>query len=153
MRWSSDGRETNFSFLEMQISRSVRFTTDTWQARWPTITQVLVQGPKRPPVHSRLSQSQGLYTPPHIPCGLHVDSRSTPGVHVEFRHFFFGGSPAKFLSRIHLESNRSPPGLQLLHLDNMESTSEHGEYEITQQDSIWSPHGLIAFNSVIPFII
>ena len=95
----------------------------------------------------------GLYTPPHIPCGLQVDSRSTPGVHVEFRHFFFGGSPAKFLSRIHLESNRSPPGLQLLHVDNMESTSEHREYEITQQDSIWSPHEFIAFNSVIPFII
>ena len=71
-------------------------------------------------------------TLPHI---FHMDSRSTPGVHVEFRHFFFGGSPANFLSRIYLESNRSPPGLQLLHLDNMESRSEHREYEITQQDS------------------
>ena len=72
---------------------------------------------------------------------------------MDFRHFFFGGSPAKFLSRIHLESNRSPPGLQLLHLDNMESTSEHREYEITQQDSIWSLQGFNAFNSVIPFTI
>ena len=88
-------------------------------------------------------------------CIIHdvVDSMSTPGVHVEFRHFFSVGSPAKFLSRIHLESNRSPPGLQLLHLDNMECTSEHREYESTQQDSIWSPHELITFNSIIPFII
>ena len=72
---------------------------------------------------------------------------------MEFRHFFFGGSPANFLSRIHLESNRSLPGIQLLHLDNMESTSEHSEYEITQQDPTWSPHGSIAFNCVMPFII
>jgi len=36
----------------------------------------------------------GLYTPPHIPGGLHL----------EFRQFFFGDNPANFLSRIHLES-------------------------------------------------
>ena len=41
-------------------------------------------------------------------CGVHVESRSIPGVHVEFRHFSFGGSPANFLSRIHQESTWSP---------------------------------------------
>ena len=67
----------------------------------------------------------GLYTPPHIPCGLQVESRSIPGVHVDFRHFFFGGSPANLLSRIHLESTWSSVGVQLLHLDNIDSTSGH----------------------------
>ena len=79
-----------------------------------------------------------------------MESRSIPGVHVDFRHFFFGGSPANFLSRIHVESMWSPVGLQLLHLDNMDSTSED---RVTQQDSIWSPHGLIAFNCLMLFII
>ena len=67
----------------------------------------------------------GLYPPPQIPCGVHVESRSIPRVHVDFRHFFFAGSPANLLSRIHVESMWSPVGLQLLHLDNMDSTSEH----------------------------
>ena len=82
-----------------------------------------------------------------------MESRSIPRVHVDFRHFFFGGSPANFLSRIHVESMWSPVGLQLLHLDSMDSTSEHWEYEFTQQDSIWSPHGLIAFNCLMLFTI
>ena len=96
---------------------------------------------------------RGLYPPPQIPCGVHVESRSIPGVHVDFRQFFFGGSPANFLSRIHVESMWSPAGVQLLHLDNMDSTSEHREYEFTQQDSIWTPHGFIAFNCLMLFII
>ena len=96
---------------------------------------------------------RGLYPPPQIPCGVHVESRSIPGVHVDFRHFFFGGSPANFLSRIYVESMQSPIRLQLLHLDNMDSTSEHREYEFTQQDSIWSPHGFIAFACLMLFII
>ena len=50
----------------------------------------------------------GLYPPPQIPCGVHVESRSIPGVHVDFRHFFLGGSPANFLSRIHVESSWTP---------------------------------------------
>ena len=51
-----------------------------------------------------------------LPHRFHVESRSIPRVHVDFRQFFFGGSPANFLSRIHVESMRSPAGLQLLHL-------------------------------------
>jgi hypothetical protein len=46
---------------------------------------------------------------------------------VECRQNFFGDNPAKFLSRIHVESMWSLLGLQLLHLDNMDSTSEHRE--------------------------
>ena len=95
----------------------------------------------------------GFYPPPQIPCGVHVESRSIPGVHVDFRQFSFGGNPANFLSRIHVESMWSPAGLQLLHLDNMDSTLEHREYELTQQDSIWTPHGFIAFNCLMLFII
>ena len=52
-----------------------------------------------------------------------------------------------------LESMWSPVGLQLLHLDSMDSNSEQGEYEFTQQDSIWSPHGLIGFHCLMLFIL
>ena len=55
------------------------------------------------------------FTLPHI---FHVDSiwtpGPTPGVHVEFRHFFFGGSPANFLSRINHPAR--------LHMDQLHLT-------------------------------
>ena len=61
------------------------------------------------------------FTLPHI---SHVDSTWTPGGFPEFMwsldHFSLNGSPANPLSRIHA-------GVQLLHLDNMDSTSEHRE--------------------------
>ena len=44
-------------------------------------------------------------------------------------------------------------GLQLLRLDNMDSTSEQREYEFNQQDSIWSLHRSIAFDCLMLFII
>ena len=126
----------------MKIPWVQNFWDKLWNVQIPEVHAVSVWSSFLPP-------KQGHYTP-HI---FYVDSRLIPGVHMELRHFFFGGSPANFLSKIHLESNRSPDGLQLLHLDNMDSTSKHREYEITQQDSIWSPHGLIAFNCVIQFTI
>ena len=70
--------------------------------------------------------AQGLYTPPHIPGGLHLESSSTPGVHLEFRQFFFGDNPANFLSRIHLESSWppvTPSGQHGLHLRTQGKTN------------------------------
>jgi hypothetical protein len=48
---------------------------------------------------------------------FHLDSRWTPGGFPEsmwsLDYFFFGGSPANFLSRIHVESMWSPVGLHV----------------------------------------
>jgi hypothetical protein len=76
-------------------------------------------------------QLGGLYTPPQIPGGLQVDSRRTPGQYLEstwnLDTFFLVASQPIFC----LESIWSPGGLQVdsscLHLDNMDSTSEHRE--------------------------
>ena len=92
-----------------------------------------------------------------LPHRFHVESMWSPDQSLESMWtldiFFLVVAHANFLFRIHVESMWSPVGLQLLHLDNMDSTSEHREYEFTQQDSIWSPHGLIAFNCLMLFTI
>ena len=55
------------------------------------------------------STGGGLYPPPQIPCGVHVESRSIPGVHVDFRHFFLVVAQPIFCP----ESMWTPCGVQL----------------------------------------
>ena len=59
-------------------------------------------------LYNILHRNRGLYTPPHIPVGLQMDSS---GLQVDFccsstifSNFFFGGYPAKFQPRVHLDS-------------------------------------------------
>jgi len=75
---------------------------------------------------------------------FHVDSRWT------FDLFFLGVSPANSLSRIHVESTWSPPGV---HLSIWTPPQNTGKYEFSKPDSIWTPHGLITFYCIISFSI
>jgi len=75
---------------------------------------------------------------------FHVDSRWT------FNLFFLGVSPANSLSRIHLESIWSPPGV---HLSIWTPPWNTGKYEFSKPDSIWTPHVLITFYCIISFSI
>ena len=88
---------------------------------------------------------------------FHVDSRWTPGGFLESRWtfdlFFLDVSPANSLSRIHLESIWSPPGVHLEStwspLVHMDSTSDYREIWILQarlhMDSTWINYILLYY--------
>ena len=67
---------------------------------------------------------RGLYLAPHIPGGLRwspgdfPESTWSPGV------FFLAGSTAKLTCIIHLEFTRTPGGLQMNHMESVESTCQ-----------------------------
>ena len=76
--------------------------------------------------------ARGLYTPPHIPVGLQMDS---DGLQVDFccsstifSNLFFGGNPAKFQPRVHLESRPT-----------IWTAWTPSHYTVKQPDYIWSP--------------
>ena len=69
-----------------------------------------------PPVSTRgkLLRRGGPYLAPHIPGGL----RWSPGA------FFLAGSTAKLACMIHLDFTRTPGGLQMNHMESVESTCQ-----------------------------
>ena len=76
---------------------------------------------------------QSGFLPPKHATMDHNQSRTDPNIedftlphrfHVELDYFFFGGSPAKFLSRIHLESSWSPVVVHLGTQGDMNSPSK-----------------------------
>ena len=77
------------------------------------------------PVEILSSQkNRGLYLAPHIPGGL----RQSPGDFLESTWspgaFFLAGSTAKLACIIHLDSTRTPGGLQMNHMESVESTCQ-----------------------------
>jgi len=88
-----------------------------------------------------LSQAGGLGDDEHwedftLSHRFHVDSMWT------FDLFFIGVSPANSLSRIHLESTWSPPGV---HLSIWTPPWNTGKYEFSKPDSTWINYILLYY--------
>jgi hypothetical protein len=82
-----------------------------------------------------------------LPCP--IDSRWTPldstwthGVHLESMWIFIGRGPSQIFSKVHLEFTWTPDGLQMDHMDSVESTPLHLPDIIFSRlhvDSKWTP--------------
>ena len=72
----------------------------------------------------RQLEDRGLYLAPHIPCGL----RRSPGDFPESTWspgaFFLAGSTAKLACIIHLDFTWTPGGVQMNHMESVESTCQ-----------------------------
>jgi hypothetical protein len=99
----------------------------------------------------KLAATRVLFPPPHnlstLPCP--IDSRWTPldstwthGVHLESMWIFIGRGPSQIFSKVHLEFTWTPDGLQMDHMDSVESTPLHLPDIIFSRlhvDSKWTP--------------
>jgi hypothetical protein len=91
-----------------------------------------------------------------LPHRFHVDSRWTPGQYLGSMWSLDNFSLVITQPNFCLESMWSPCGVCLDSSCSIWTTwtppQNTGKYKFTQPDSIWTPHGLIAFNCVTLFI-
>ena len=66
----------------------------------------------------------GLYLAPHIPGGLRWSPGDFPESTWSPGAFFLAGSTAKLACIIHLDFTRTPGGLQMNHMESVESTCQ-----------------------------